>query len=97
KMVKDYLSGSEFTPDRYSSGYAQDALYTQYIKNIQKLKNDAIKISKSITLPSYSKEAAKVYQNEIQSLNRKLNVALLNAPRARQAQILTNKLVYAEF
>jgi predicted transcriptional regulator len=94
--VKGYLEGKEFTPDRYSSGYSQDVLYTQHIKNIQVLKNEALKIDKTIILPSYSKEAAKVYKNEIDSLDQKLHIALLNAPRERQAQLLTNKLFFSK-
>lgn len=97
KQVKEYLQGAEFTPDKYSSGYVQDALYTQHIKNVQKLKNDASKYYSSIVTPVYSKEAAKVYSSEIQSLNRKLNTALLNSPKERQAQLLTNKLFYSQF
>ncbi len=91
------ISDPNFDPDRYSSGTAQEKLYSNFIKNIQKLKNDAIKVNESIEFPKYSKEAAKVYSKEVQSLNRKLNVALLNAPRERQAQLLTNKLFYSQF
>lgn len=94
-QVKDYLQGAEFTPDKYASDYPQDRLYLHFIKNVQKLKNDALKIDKTIEFPAYSKEAAKVYYDEVQSLNRKLHVALLNAPKERQAQILTNKLYYS--
>jgi predicted transcriptional regulator len=95
--VKEYLQGAEFTPDKYASEYAQDKLYLGFIKNVQSLKNEALKLEKTIEAPFSSKDAAKVYSNEIQSLNLKLNTALLNAPRARQAQILTNKLFWTDF
>lgn len=97
KRVNEYLRGDKFTPDMYSSDYPQDKLYLGFIKNVQKLKNEALKFEKTIPSPTYSKEASKVYNSEIQSLNVKLNTALLNAPKARQAQILTNKLFYADF
>lgn len=95
KQVKDYLDGGDFNPDKYASDYPQDKLYSQYIKNIQSIKNDALKISRSIETPKYSKEAARIYIDEVKSLNAKLHVALLNAPLERQAQILTNKLYYS--
>jgi len=95
KTVKDYLAGKEFTPDKYSSGTAQEDLYTGYVKGVIATKNEATKISQSIPTPQYSKEAGKVYAPEIQSMNAKLNAALLNAPRERQAQVLTNHLYYS--
>jgi DNA-binding NarL/FixJ family response regulator len=93
--VKGYLDGKTFNPDKYSSGTAQEDLYLGYIKNVIKTKNEAVKASSSIKPPQYSKEAAKKYATEVASLNAKLNVALLNAPKERQAQILTEKLYYA--
>jgi predicted transcriptional regulator len=87
----------EFNPDKYTSGTAKEQLYADYIKSIQSIKNTALKTSLSIETPPYSKEAAKKYATERQSMNVKLNEALLNAPKERQAQILTNKLFYANF
>lgn len=96
KTVKGYLDGSlKFNVDKYSSGTAQEALYANYVKGIMKTKNEATKIAESIPTPKYSKEAAKIYAPEIQSMNAKLNEALLNKPRERQAQILTNYLYYS--
>lgn len=95
--VKEYLQGAKFDPSMYASEYAQDRLYLGFINNVQKIKNEALKFEKTIETPVYSKQASKVYSNEIQTLNLKLNTALLNAPRARQAQILTNTLFYSEF
>lgn len=94
--VQGYISNprSTFNPDKYSSGTATEALYANHIKGIMKTKNDALKVSAATKPPKYSKEAAKVYEPEVKSLNAKLNTALLNAPRERQAQILTNKLYY---
>jgi hypothetical protein len=84
----------EFDPDRYASEYAQDRLYSDYVKSVQSIKNTAMKTSLGIKAPAYSKEAKKMYSSEVDSMNEKLNVALLNAPKERQAQILTNKLYY---
>lgn len=95
-VVTGYIKRNEtFNPDRYTSGTAKEQLYSDYIKGVMKTKNDALKVSNSIPTPKYSKEAAKIYEPELKSLNEKLNTALLNAPRERQAQILTNKLFYS--
>jgi DNA-binding Lrp family transcriptional regulator len=91
------ISDPNFTPDKYTSGTAVEKLYSDYIKNVMKTKSEATKASESIKPPQYSKEAAKIYAPEIASLNAKLNVALLNAPKERQAQLLTNKTFYTNF
>lgn len=88
------ISDPTFNPDKYSSGTAVENQYSKFIKEIQSIKNEGTKLSQSIPRPAYSKEAAKVYAPEIKSLNDKLNTALLNAPKERQAQLLTNHLYY---
>jgi DNA-binding CsgD family transcriptional regulator len=96
ETIDGYLfEGKVFNPDKYSSGLAQEQLYLGYIKGVIGIKNEAIKTSQSIVPPDYSREAAKMYPAELRSLNDKLNIALLNAPKARQVQILTNKLYYS--
>lgn len=96
--VKGYLyEGKTFNPDKYTSGTAREQLYLDYIHGIINTKNEAIDTSSKIPRPEYSKEAAKLYAPEIASLNAKLNTALLNSPRERQAQIMTNHMFYAEF
>ena len=84
-----------FDPGKYSSGTAKEEAYVGYVRNLQAIKNTASKELAAYKKPAYSKEAAKVYAPEIQSLNKKLNVALLNAPKERQAQLLTNHLYYS--
>jgi hypothetical protein len=44
---------------------------------------------------SYSPSAAKAYRSEVPSLNHSLNVALMNKPLERQAQLLANARVKA--
>lgn len=89
------ITDPRYDPKKYSSGTAQEDLYVGYVKGLIKTKNEATKISSTIPRPAYSKEAAKVYEPEIKSMNAKLNAALLNAPRERQAQLLTNHLYYS--
>lgn len=88
------ISNPKFKPESLSSGRASEQEYVGYVKRLQGLKNEANKQIASIKDPQYSKVAAKVYAPEVKSLDTKLNAALLNAPRERQAQILSNTLYY---
>lgn len=88
------ISDPTFKPELYSSGRAQEQEYVKYIKQLQGLKNSSQKQISSITNPRKSTVAAQVYKPEVESLNRKLNTALLNAPRERQAQIMANTLYF---
>ena len=89
------ISDPNYNIEKYSSGSAREVPYVNYVKSIQSLKREASRVYNSIPTPKYSKEAAKVYDAEVKSLNAKLNKALLNAPRERQAQLLANKLYYS--
>lgn len=88
------LSNPDFKVDSYSSGTAREKQYVNFVKGLQSLKNESKKQISSIKNPTYNKVAKEVYEPEVKSLNKKLNTALLNAPRERQAQILTNALYY---
>lgn len=71
-------------------------LYADYANKMKSLANQARKetlITKSIP---YNPQANRTYKNEVESLDRKLNIALLNAPRERQAQALANSVVKAK-
>lgn len=88
------ISNPDFDVDRYSSGTPVEKEYATYVNKVARMKNEATQVSQSIPRPQYSKEAAQVYAPELKSLNAKLNTALMNAPRERQAQILTNNLYF---
>lgn len=45
---------------------------------------------------AYSAAAKNTYQGEVKSLSAKLNIALSNAPRERQAQVMANATVAAK-
>ena len=85
----------DYDPERYSSGTKVESLYVGYIKKLQTLKNESVKASQNIKLPEYDKAAAKKYKEEVDSLTKKLDIAKSNAPRERQAQILSNKIYYS--
>lgn len=95
KKNKLDITDPSYDPDKYSSRTAREDLYANYINRLKKIKNESTKTFESIPRHQYSKDAAKAYENEVKSLNAKLNTALLNAPRERQAQILTNHLYYS--
>lgn len=94
RKSKINISDPDFNPDKYTSGTAREQLYSNYIKGIQGVKNEANKAFIKIPRPGYSKDAARIYEPEVKSLNAKLHTALLNAPKERQAQLLTNNLYY---
>ena len=73
-------------------GTQMEALYADYANKMKALANDARKESLVTGNIQYNPSAAKTYSDEVDSLNAKLNVALKNAPRERQALILANQI-----
>lgn len=64
--------------------------YADYANRMKTLANRARMEAMSTGKIEYSSNAKKTYQNEVDSLMSKLNTALLNAPRERQAQLKAN-------
>lgn len=79
-----------------SSGTPQEEAYASYANKMKSLANQARKEMMSTGKIPYSASAKAAYQSEVDSLNAKLNVALKNAPRERQAQIIANATVTAK-
>ena len=70
--------------------------YANYSNKMKALGNQArLEILATGKVP-YSSTAKETYQAEVDSLNAKLNVALKNAPRERQAQTMANAVVAAK-
>ena len=65
-------------------------VYADYANQCKELANKARYEKEHTKNSEYKREAAKEYATEVASLDRKLNTALKNAPRERQAQILAN-------
>ena len=82
------------TDDAYtliSQGRTQmEILYADYANKMKSLANQARKEEIMTGKIKYSAQAKSTYQAEVDSLDSKLNIALLNAPRERKAQLLTN-------
>lgn len=71
-----------------SSGTAQENAYADYANYMKSLANQARKEAWNTPNLKKSSEAAKKYAKEVASLEHKLNVAKMNAPRERQAQAI---------
>ena len=86
------------TKDAYllSSGTPQEEAYADYANKMKSLANQARKEMVSTGKIAYSASAKATYQEEVDSLSAKLNVALMNAPRERQAQVIANASVAAK-
>lgn len=76
-----------------SSGTVIEKVYADHSNRLKALANQARRELVSIKTRPYSSSARKVYQSEVESLNAKLALALKNAPRERQAQVIANATV----
>lgn len=97
KMEKNKTRGDKLAlvTDAYelASPYLMDTVYAEHSNSLKALANRARKEERSIKTPKMNAEAAKVYAAEVESLEAKLDDAILNAPRERQAQAIANKKV----
>lgn len=79
-----------------SSGTPQEEAYADYANTMKSLANQARREMVNSGKIAYSASAKQTYQTEVDSLMGKLNVALKNAPRERQAQTMANSIVAAK-
>lgn len=79
-----------------SSGTPQEEAYADYANSMKSLANQARKEMVNAGKIAYSASAKATYLTEVKSLDSKLNQALLNAPRERQAQTIANATVSAK-
>lgn len=79
-----------------SSGHPVEEAYADYANKMKALANQARKEMVNTGKIPYSSSAKAAYQGEVDSLVSKLNVALKNAPRERQAQVMANAVVAAK-
>ena len=81
---------------KLSSGTPQEDLYADYANKMKALANQARKESVSTGKLKYDSNAKATYQKEVDSLDAKLNIAIKNSPRERQAQVIANTTVKAK-
>ena len=73
-----------------------ERLYADYANRMKDLANRARVKAANTGKIAYSKTAKATYSEEVRSLDEKLRVALMNAPRERQAQLRANAEVNAK-
>lgn len=76
-----------------SKNTKMEQIYADHSNKLKALANDARKETLGIRNIPYSPSAKTAYSEEVKTLNIKLNTALKNSPRERQAQILANAIV----
>lgn len=69
---------------------SMEKLYADYANTMKSMANQARKDIANTGKVAYSATAKSTYQKEVKSLDDKLNTALLNAPRERQANRIAN-------
>lgn len=79
-----------------SSGTPQEEAYAEYANRMKSLANQARKEMINTGKIACSASAKAAYQAEVKALETKLNIALKNAPRERQAQTIANSVVEAK-
>ena len=75
-----------------SSGTPMETTYAVYSNRMKSLANQARKESLGVKNIPYSPTAKKTYASEVESLKAKLNIAEMNAPLERRAQIVANQI-----
>lgn len=73
-----------------------ERLYADYANKMKSLGNQARKEMVSTGRIPYSSTANATYKKEVDHLKAQLNIALKNAPRERQAQVMANAIVKAK-
>lgn len=78
------------------TGHPTEIAYAEYADAVLKLANAARKEAANTKNMELNTSAKKLYSAEVESLDRKLKLSKLNAPRERQAQILANVVANAK-
>lgn len=76
-----------------SSGTVIEKVYADHSNKLKSLANQARRELVKIKPRPYSPSAKQAYKSDVETLNAKLALALRNAPRERQAQVIANATV----
>lgn len=79
-----------------SANSPAEVAYAEYANSMKALANQARKEAVNTPRMKQSKEAKTAYAKEVDSLDAKLNTAIMNAPRERQAQMMANSIMTAK-
>lgn len=74
-------------------GTVTEKYYADYANKCKALANQCRKEALAISIPKQDKKAKETYAKEIESINNKIKIAILNKPLERQAQVLGNAIV----
>jgi hypothetical protein len=93
--VRGFLTEMELARDAstLSSGTRMENLYADHANKLKTMANQARLESIRTPRAPYSRSAKQVYSKQVDSLERKLTEAKLNAPLERRAQILGNEIL----
>ena len=70
--------------------HPMEIVYAEYANSMKAMANEARKEAYNAGKIKYDSKAKEKYREEVRSLNEKLDVALLNKPKERQAQRMAN-------
>lgn len=98
KERQEIISKMESVSDarELSSGYYIEELYADHANRLKALGNEARKESRSTGRLEQNKSARQTYAEEYASLEEKLALAELEAPKERQAQIIASSVMAAK-
>ena len=102
KTEKSILKSKKLaeTHDAFSlvskDGSTIETVYANHSNELKAMANEARKATLSIPSVRKNPQAAKTYAPEVKSLKAKVNEALRNKPRERQAQVLADAVVRAQ-
>lgn len=79
-----------------SSGTRQEEAYANYANALKAMANTARKEYVSTKGSTYNAAEKTKYSEEVESLNKKVRLAAMNAPREQQAQLIANSVIAAK-
>ena len=74
----------------------KEIAYAEHANKLKGLANEARKIYLETEPQKYNPQAKALYSNEVEDLKYKLDRALQNSPRERQAQVIASKTLYSK-
>lgn len=75
----------------------KELAYARYANDLKELANTARREARNIQTIPVNVSAKKVYAEEVESLNRKVRAAQMNAPKERMAQAIMNSVTSVKF
>jgi len=90
RTIRSKKMAEEEDAFKLSSGTMIETVYATHANKLKDLARQCRIESMNVKPPKYSPSAKKVYAEEVNTLNARLNIALKNSPMERQAQLLAD-------